>query len=171
MQDYTDYLDEAFIIWNPSFGVPDMVMLGDIEGDKAWLDDPYDMVGPFDIKTLLATGEIHFAAYMVMTQQKWQANRELLQKASYQKQRKIQQEFQEEFQEEIRRSNHRRKAEQTDERGCRELLCLPTEGILQSSQIKSAYRQVAREAHPDVGGSQKRFVQITQAWDVLLATC
>jgi len=164
VQDHTDYLEETFVIWNPTFGVRDIVMLGVIEGDKVWLDDPYDMVGPLDTKRLLADGEIPFAACVVMTQKKWQENRDLLQKASYQKQRKIQ----EEFQKEIQRRNRRRKRDQIDEKECRELLCLPAHGVLKVSQIKTAYRQVAKQAHPDVGGSQTKFVEITKARDILL---
>lgn len=170
MQAYTHYLDKEFIIWNPTFGVRDFVMLEKIEGNQAWLDDPYDMVGPFDIEQLIGRGEIHFAACMVMTQQKWQEDCQSLQEASYQKQRKIQQELHEERRRRNRkREQAHRKAEQTNQRACRELLCLPIEGILNATQIKSAYRQVAKLAHPDVGGCQKQFVQITEARDLLLA--
>ena len=39
---------------------------------------------------------------------------------------------------------------------------------LEEAQIKTAYRRLAKEAHPDVGGSQEKFVQITEAYNALL---
>lgn len=50
----------------------------------------------------------------------------------------------------------------------RKLLCLPTEGVLEESQIKSAYRKAAKSEHTDIGGSHERFVKITIARDTLL---
>ena len=50
----------------------------------------------------------------------------------------------------------------------RALLALPAEEILEVKQVKAAYRRLVKTAHPDVGGSHERFVQITEARDILL---
>jgi len=40
--------------------------------------------------------------------------------------------------------------------------------LLEVSQIKSAFRVIAKKTHPDVGGSHEKFIKITQARDALL---
>lgn len=169
MQNDKECFDEEFIIWNPAFGVRDFVMIGKVEEGRIWLDEPYEMVGPLDLEELYAMGEVCFAACMVMTEAKWLESKVRLQEASWRQQQKAQQEFQAE----INRRN-RAKARRADEakelsqKACRQLLCLPVEGRLSSLQIKIAYRKIAKEAHPDVGGSQKHFIKITNARDYLM---
>lgn len=55
------------------------------------------------------------------------------------------------------------------ERAARELLGLPPHGELTADQIRDAHRRVARELHPDRGGSASRMAAANAARDVLLA--
>lgn len=171
--DDTEYLYEDFIIWNPTLGIRDLVTIGEIKTTEnttqAWLDDPYDMVGPFSLDELLTKGEISFEACVVMTKEKWQKDQKRLKKESYKKQQKIH----EEFYNDINRHNKRKResynsSDHLNEKDSRQLLNLPLEGVLKVTQIKTAFRKVAKSAHPDVGGSHEKFVQITKAKDALL---
>lgn len=159
-------MDEDYVIYNPTLGVHDFVTIDEFKtnSDKtsAWLDDPYEMVGPFDLNELQTNGQISFAACIVMRRKKWQEERISLQKEAFARQQKAQREH---F-EDISRYNKRRQHNQIEHR---ELLCLPLEGLLETSQIKAAYRKVIKTAHPDVGGSHEMFIKITAARDALLA--
>jgi len=164
----SDFEEEEYIIWNPTLGVRDFVTIGETKTDErsttAWLDDPYDMVGPFCLDELASQGEIRFAACVVMTKQRWQEERVALQQEAFEKQRRAQEQHRQEMQQ------YNRKKQQTHQEE-RKLLCLPVEGVLKVSQIKEAYRQISKKAHPDVGGNHEVFIQITQARDLLLAQC
>jgi hypothetical protein len=171
MQDFTEYLEVDFIIWNSNLGVCDFVTIGRIDDEfkNGWLEEPYEMVGPFSLDELKNTGQISFAACVVMSEEKWEKEQSLLLKESFEKQRKSQ----EQLYEDIKRYNKQKREsktnlEQVKEREHRELLYLPLEGVLKVSQIKSAYRLIAKIAHPDVGGNHERFIKITQARDALL---
>ncbi len=170
MQEKREYLEVDFIIWNSNYGVRDFVTIGQVDDSKnAWLDDPYGMVGPFSLEKLLETGEIRFAACVVMSDERWQEKQSSLRQESFEKQCKSQQQFQEE----INRHNEKRRAyhtnlEQSSQKEHRELLCLPIEGVLEISQIKAAYRSIVKKVHPDVGGTDEMFIKITQARDALL---
>lgn len=167
--------DEELIIWNSALGVRDFVMI-DIDkiettphGKEAWLEEPYDMVGPFSLDELENDGCISFAACMVMSRKQWQEDQVRLRQESYVRRMKAQ----EKFYEDIHKYNQSRgwqrgASKHFDEKQMRELLKLPVEGILKRSQIKSAFRQIAKECHPDVGGSHEEFILITEARDVLL---
>ena len=50
----------------------------------------------------------------------------------------------------------------------RQILDLPIEGLLKVSQIKMAFRLLAKKSHPDTGGSHEQFIEITKAHDALL---
>ena len=171
MQDNTEYLEADFIIWNGTLGVRDFVTLGEIDpkNNTACLDEPYEMVGPFCLDELISCGQISFAACIVMTQQRWQEGKKLFQQEAFTKQCKIQRELNEE----IKLHNKKRQyfmqtRSLVSEKEYRELLSLPLEGILEITQIKTAYKKVAKKAHPDVGGSHEMFVKLTQARDALL---
>lgn len=157
--------EEEFVIFNPTLGVHDLVYLGEIstENDKttAYLDEPYEMVGPFCLDQLLSKGQISFAECIVISTQKWKNERVSLLKKASEKQQKLQ----EEHLKEIRRFNQEK---QNNEQKYRELLCLPLQGSLEVSQIKNAFRRMCKTAHPDVGGSEAEFIEITIARDVLL---
>lgn len=161
--------DEQWIIWNSALGLRDFVEIGRIEADEAWLEEPYEMVGPFSVDELATEGCISFAACVVMSRQRWQQDQVQLRQASYEKRQKAQ----ERLFEELHRSNRRKRAhgsplQQCSEKEQRALLDLPLEGTLESLQIKAAYRRLAKAAHPDTGGSHEQFVQLTEARDALL---
>lgn len=167
MPEDESYLYENFVIWNSEFGVRGFVTLGEIDNQnkEAWLEEPYEMVGPFCLDTLCSSGKISFEACMVMTQEYWQKERFNLHHESLIKQ----QQAQARFYEEIKKHNQRRQTlQQTSEKEHRILLRLPLEEQLQEAQIKEAFKKIAKQAHPDVGGSHELFIQITTARDTLL---
>lgn len=159
--------DIEWIIWNSAIGIRDFVTIGhfNVEENVAWLESPYQMVGPFSIEELLSQGQISFAECVVMSKQKWQDDRESLLSISMMIRRKAQQEFFEELEKQNRRRQHNHTYELEE---YRLLLNLPISGILEVSQIKSAYRKAAKKAHPDAGGTQEMFLRIKEAHDVLL---
>lgn len=169
MQEYEEYKQSDFIIWNSQLGVRDFVTIGEINSDNktAYLDEPYEMVGPFCLDTLCCSGQISFESCIVMSKNYWDKNRITLQAESIIKQRKLQ----EELYKEINQNNNRKKHQQTNkEKEHRELLCLPLVGLLEVSQIKTAYKKIVKKVHPDLGGSHEEFIQITNAKDSLLET-
>ena len=182
MHDNADSADERqWVIWNVTLGLRDTAVLGEIEigadGRQAWLDEPYDMVGPFSLDELETTGQISFEACVVISQERWQREQ-----VEQRRQAHINRsEYEERVAEAFVRFNARRGYQQetgdsrstlferTSDKEHRELLNLPVEGELKVVQIKVAYRRLAQKAHPDVGGDHELFVQITEARDALLA--
>jgi hypothetical protein len=172
MDHFEEYLEEEFIIWNPTFGVRDFAMIGEIKKEEdiinIWMDDPYDMVGPLNLQELLLKGEIAFEACLVMTKKYWQKDQNRLKKESYNKQQKIHKEFQEDIkQHNKKREYYSSTLKEKSEKEYRKLLALPLNGKLEISQIKTAYRKIAKSTHPDVGGDHETFVLITEAKDAL----
>lgn len=168
MQEYTSAIeDEEWIIWNSTLGIRDFVTIGRIDTAEcvAWLEAPYDMVGPFSLDELTTNGLIYFAACAVMSKQKWQDDREALRQEALHKRRKAQESFFEELEQHNRRKINAMQCSQIE---YRTLLNLPEDGTLELSQIKSAYRKAAKKAHPDAGGSQEMFIRIKEACDALL---
>ncbi|MCP5419927.1 MAG: J domain-containing protein [Gammaproteobacteria bacterium] len=174
--DFSASGDDEWVIWNGGHGVVTTAPLGHVEdgpdGRQAWLDEPFDMVGPFDLDELLTHGRIVFAACIVMSRQRWQTDQAELRRESVRQRRATQQRMNEEF----TRYSHRharfqeRRPPMVDERAHREALNLPVSGALERSQVNAAFRRLAQKAHPDVGGSHEQFVRITRARDVLLET-
>lgn len=166
--------EDHWVIWNGEHGLVTTASIGKVEidadGRKAWLDEPFDMVGPFRLDELETRGRIAFAACMVMSRQKWQDDQVELRKESL----KIRRAAQERMEERVADHNQRRNAHQAssfepiDERLHRTVLDLPVEGKLEPSQIKKAFRRLAQKAHPDSGGSHEHFLRITQARNALL---
>ena len=165
--------EEEWVIWNGSNGLLTTVTLGQVESDAggraAWLDEPFDMVGPFSLDELDTHGQIAFAACIVMSHQRWQDYQVELRRESL----KIRRAAEERVNEKVERlygghSGHQDNRKPFDERQHREALNLPTDGKLESSQIKAAFRRLAQKAHPDVGGSNEQFVRITEARNALL---
>jgi hypothetical protein len=146
---------QEWVIWNGSLGVLDMVTIGRIEdgedGRSAFLAAPYGVVGPFSLDELETEGRITFGACLVMSRQRWQTDQVDLRR---------------EAQELRRRQMFRLDPE--DEQDYRELLNLPMKGALQATDINSAFRRLAKTAHPDAGGTNERYHLITQARDALL---
>jgi len=166
------WIDKQWIIWNSSLGIRDFVMIERVQISnnrrEAWLEEPYDMVGPFSMDDLERKGEIHFAQCVVMTKERWNKEQQLLRKESYERQRKIREKT---FEELDRRNRIRQQGEVSDEKVQRALLELPHGEILKPSQIKAAFRKIAKKAHPDVGGSHEHFVKVSKAKELLLAAC
>lgn len=164
--------ESQWVIWNSALGIVDVVALGVIEtgrnGRQAWLDEPYDMVGPFDLDALEQRGHISFAACVVMSRQRWQQDQVELRRESLQ-QRRAAQERQFEYQ----RSRQQQQFQPADtyrhnDRIHRQSLNLPADGDLKRADIKAAFRRLAQKFHPDAGGSHEQFVRITEARNALL---
>ena len=62
---------EEWVIWNGALGLVTTVVIERVEvcssGRNAWLDEPFDMVGPFSLDELKTHGRIAFAACIVMS--------------------------------------------------------------------------------------------------------
>lgn len=162
-----------WVVWNGSAGLLAMASMGRVEasasGRSAWLDKPFDMVGPFNLDELESQGCIAFAACIVMSRQKWQEDQAQLRQEAFEKRRAAQERLNAEQARFHRGRNGRHgHGQHLDERQLRETLNLPVDGRLEPSQIKKAYRRLAQKAHPDVGGSQEQFVRITEARNALL---
>jgi len=167
--------DEHWVIWNSAYGIVDTVALGRVERGQnttnAWLGEPYDMVGPFSLNELEVNGQINFAACTVMSRQRWKMDQVKLRQESLNKRHEAQRLFEERIREDSYKRMRSSRFMSLSEKECRALLNLPVSGVLKSSQIKTAYRKLVKKTHPDVGGSQEEFVQMTQARDVLLELC
>jgi hypothetical protein len=164
---------EQWVIWNGSSGILATATIGRVDvgagGRSAWLDQPFDMVGPISLDELETRGRIAFAACIVMSRQRWQEDQVELRQESRERRRAAQERLYErhaQFNEGRRRRRTHRK--QLDERQYRETLNLPIDGKLEPSQIKTAYRRLAQKVHPDVGGSHEQFLRITEARNALL---
>jgi hypothetical protein len=146
---------QEWVIWNGSLGVLDMVTIGRIEdgesGRSAFLAAPYGVVGPFSLDELETEGRITFGACLVMSRRRWQEDQVDLRR---------------EAQEMRRRQMFRLSPD--DEQDYREVLNLPAKGTLQATDISSAFRRLAKTAHPDAGGSNEQYHRITEARDALL---
>ena len=176
MSDIRSYADEEeWVIWNGGHGLVTTVTIGQIEvsaeGRQAWLDEPFDMVGPFSLDELETQGIISFAACMVMSRQKWQDDQVELRRESLKIRRANQKRMDEEFARynSTHGNTHQSNlAKPIDERKHREALNLPVEGKLEPSQVKKAFRRLAQKLHPDTGGTHEQFVRITEARNALL---
>lgn len=161
------YLYESFIIYNSELNLKDFVTIGEVDKENkiAYLDTPYEMVGPFCLNELYNKGKIYFEACMVMTQNFWHKERINLQKESFIKQQRTQNRFYDE----INKYNRNKQTLQIDiDIKYRNLLLLPLDEELSEAQIKEAFRKLAKTTHPDVGGSHEEFIKITIARDELL---
>jgi len=165
---------EEWVIWNGAYGIVTMATIGRVEvgtgGRMAWLNQPYNMAGPFSLDVHEAHGRIAFAACIVMSRQRWQDDQVELRQASLKKRSAAQERMNEEFARFFgNHSGYHDQRKPFEERQHREALNLPVEGKLEPSQIKAAFRRLAQKVHPDVGGSDEQFVRITEARNALLA--
>ena len=165
--------DDEWVIWNGQLGLVTTAALGYVEagasGRKAWLAEPFDMVGPFSLDELEAHGRIAFAACLVMSRLRWQEDQAALKRES----RILRQAAQERMNEEFarfygRQSRPQARRQASDEREHRQVLELPAEGKLDRREVNTAFRRLAQKAHPDVGVSHEQFVRIAKARTVLL---
>lgn len=163
--------DQHFIIWNSLLGIRDFVLIERVEntpfGFQAWLDEPYDMVGPFSLDELLSVGKISFAECDVISKGFWRENRLDILNHSFKRQQKLRQKIYEELAQRNRMRQNR--FYQLSELSYRETLLLPKDGTLTTLQIKAAFKKASKKAHPDAGGSHEEFVKINKARDELLA--
>ncbi|TPQ24685.1 J domain-containing protein [Methylomonas koyamae] len=165
--------EQRWVIWNGSLGIVDTVTIGLIKASPqaryAWLEEPYDMVGPFNLDELETNGWIGFEACTVMSRQKWQDDQVELRRESLKLRRAAQERL---YEYQARHNQSRFQAPSQDrrfsERRHREALHLPLDGVLKASQIKTAFRRLAQKTHPDVGGSHEQFIRITEARNALL---
>lgn len=167
--------DEEWVIWNGGHGLVTTAALGRVEvganGRTAWLDEPFDMVGPFNFDELETHGRISFAACIVMSRRRWQEDQAALRRESMNLRHAAQERMNEEYARFAGRQNrHHGRRQPQDEREHREALNLPASGKLERRQVNAAFRRLAQKAHPDVGGSHEQFVRITKARAVLLET-
>lgn len=146
---------EEWVIWNGSMGVLDMAAIGRVESGgndrRAFLAQPYDIVGPFSLDELETHGRIAVGHCVVMSRRRWQQDQIHLRSEAREKRRAL-----------------RLRREFGDDREHREILELPIEGPLKPSAIKAAFRLLAKSAHPDAGGSNERYRRIAAARDALL---
>lgn len=146
-----------WVVWNGSLGVVDMVAIGRIEhgdnGRRACLAPPYDVVGPFSLDELESTGRIAFGACLVMSRQRWQDDQRALRLEG----------------QKARRALMLRATSDDDDSEFRAALALPLDGALTPAAIRAAFRQRAKTAHPDGGGNDALYRNITAARDALLA--
>ncbi len=147
---------EEWVVWNGSLGILDKVMIGHVEegegGRSAFLAPPYDVVGPFSLDELQTQGRVAFGACLVMSRQRWREDQDDLRREALEKRRAAL--FKLDF---------------DDDQEYREVLNLPMEGALKTAEINAAFRQAAKIAHPDAGGSDEDYRNITEARDALLA--
>lgn len=167
--------DDEWVIWNGGHGLVTTATLGRVEigsnGRQAWMDEPFEMLGPFSLDELESHGRIAFAACIVMSRQRWREDQAALKHESRQQRRAAEERLHEEF---ARFYGHRARPparrQPTDEREHRAALNLPAEGKLERRQVNAAFRRLAQKAHPDVGGSHEQFLRISKARTVLLET-
>jgi len=174
MDESLEFADgEEWVIWNGALGLVTTVTIGRVEtgteGRTAWLEDPFDMVGPFSLDMLQTQGRISFEACMVMSRQRWREDQLELRQESVALRRAAQQRMNEEFARHYAgRGVHREHFKPFNERQHRETLNLPMDGKLEPRQINAAFRRLAQKVHPDVGGSNEQFVRISHARNALL---
>jgi len=167
--------EEEWVIWNSAHGLVSMVTIGRVEaradGRSAWLEEPFDMVGPFNLDELETQGRIAFAAALVMSHQRWQQDQLELRRESAKIRRAEAERLNREYGHYTGGNGGLQgNRKPFDEKKHRETLKLPVDGKLESRQINTAFRRLAQKAHPDAGGSHERFVQITKARNALLET-
>ncbi|MCB1957086.1 MAG: J domain-containing protein [Rhodocyclaceae bacterium] len=166
--------DEDWVIWNGGHGLVTTAALGEVEtgpnGQRmAWLDEPFDMVGPFDLDELERCGRMAFAACVVMSRRRWQADQAALRQESIHLKRETQRRMEDAFARFSSRQQRPAYGPTVDDRPHREALALPLSGSLERGQINAAFRRLAQRAHPDAGGDHEQFVRLSKAREVLLA--
>lgn len=164
--------DEQWVIWNGSMGIVTMGTLGKVEitdnGRLAWLDIPFDVVGPFNLNELETSGCISFAACIVMSRQRWKKDQVELRRAAFEQRQKMYERLNQEYGYFGGDAQQRHNRNQGNEQLHRKVLKLPIEGKITVKQIKDAFRRLAQKAHPDTGGSHEEFVRLSEARSVLI---
>ncbi|HMW49385.1 MAG TPA: J domain-containing protein [Cellvibrionaceae bacterium] len=162
-----------WVIWNGAYGIVDTVTIERTQRcdntTLAWLDEPYDMVGPFNFDALQMYGAINYQACLIMSAEKWQQDQVHLRRESIRLKREAMvRAYEQQARFNQRRHMHNNSSAAINEKALRQTLNLPAEGTLTKSHINAAYRRLAQKTHPDHGGNQEEFVRVTQARDRLL---
>ena len=170
---YASEEEEEWVIWNSAHGLVTTVTIGRVEagadGRSAWLEEPFDMVGPFDLGELETQGRIAFAAALVTSRKRWQQDQLELRRESAKIRRAEAERINREYGHHTGgNSGFQDTREPFDEKKHRETLKLPMDGKLEPRQINAAFRRLAQQAHPDAGGSNEQFVLIQEARTALL---
>jgi hypothetical protein len=171
----SDLHSTHWVIWNGFFGLMTLVQLGDIEEQNgrrlAWLEEPFDMVGPFSLTELETQECIAFEECLVMSQKRWFQDQGRLKREGAQKRQQAEARLERRarFDSGQQAGRQHPLPQKRSDRQPREILQLPPEGQLEPTQIKAAFRKLAQRNHPDVGGNTELFQQITEARDQLLA--
>jgi hypothetical protein len=146
---------EEWVVWNGSMGILVTAALGRVEhgegGRLGFLAPPYDIVGPFSLDELQTRGRIAFGACLVMSRRRWRDDQVALRREARKMRRAL-----------------LIAPDAGDDRRLREVLDLPVQGTLEPSQIRRAFRRLAKSAHPDAGGSDEHYRRIAEARDALL---
>ncbi|HET7538285.1 MAG TPA: J domain-containing protein [Polyangiaceae bacterium] len=146
-----------WVLWNGSLGILLLVTIGRVEGNDAYLAAPFDFAGPFKLDQLETHGRIAFGACLIMSRQSWRDDQAELRREAHERRRA-----------QARRRSPFSQRGAADDTRYREILDLPRDSALQPTEIKAAFRRLAKKAHPDGGGSNERFHRITEARDALL---
>jgi hypothetical protein len=137
-------------------GILDMAAIARIEettsGRSAFLAPPYSAVGPFSLDELEARGRTRFGECLIMSRLRWQEDQVDLRLKARRK----------------RQALLSRLESGNGEEEYREALDLPPEGTLLPADINTAFRRMAKAAHPDAGGSNEQYRHIVEARDALL---
>jgi hypothetical protein len=165
--------EEYWVIWNGSYGIVDTVTIEKAQVLNgvtiAWLEEPYNMVGPFNLTELKLNGCINFEACLIMSAQKWQEDQVQLRSESIRLKREaMARAYEQQARYNYQRQQFSHSNAQVSEKFLRAALNLPAAGELTPFEIKAAYRRLAQKTHPDQGGSHEEFVRVTQARDALL---
>ncbi len=149
---------QQWVIGNGSWGMLVLAAIGRVEdGGGGFLEAPFDFVGPLSLDELETRGRVAFGACLIMSRQRWREDQADLRRAA-QEQRRAQ----------AKRLSSLFQRAAGDEPRYRDILDLPRVGTLEPSEIKAAFRRLAKTTHPDGGGSSEQFRRITEARDVLL---
>lgn len=145
-----------WVVWNGSIGILDMAAIARIEktasGRSAFLASPYSAVGPFDFDELETQGRTRFGECLIMSRRRWREDQAGLRQEARRK----------------RRALFSRLASGDGDGVYRQALGLPPEGPLEPADIRTAFRRMAKTAHPDAGGSASQYRRIAEARDALL---
>jgi DnaJ domain len=135
-----------------------LVAIGRVDDDRgAFLEPPFDFVGPLSLDELETHGRIAFGACIIMSRQRWREDQADLRREAHENRRA-----------QARRLPFLFQRVVGDDARYRDILNLPLDGALDPSEIKAAFRRLAKTTHPDGGGSNEQFHRITQARDALL---
>jgi len=172
---YASADEEEWVIWNGAHGLVTTVTISRVEtgadGRSAWLDEPFDMVGPFNLDELETEGRIAFAAALIMSRDRWQQDQLELRRESAKIRRAEAERINREYGQYTGGNGNggfQENRKPFDEKKHRETLKLPIDGKLEPRQVNAAFRRLAQKAHPDAGGSNEQFVRIKEAREALL---